>query len=99
LQHPLGVVFHRQRLYVADTYNDKIKVIEPATGETKTLAGTGRPGRSDDPPAFNEPGGISAAGDLLYIADTNNHLIRTIALGSGNRVATLTIAGLKPPAQ
>ena len=44
LQHPLGVVYYRDRLYVADTYNNKIKVIDPASGEVTTLAGTGSPG-------------------------------------------------------
>ncbi|HHT9153914.1 MAG TPA: hypothetical protein ACFYEM_10380, partial [Candidatus Hypogeohydataceae bacterium YC40] len=29
LQHPLGVLFHEGLLYVADTYNHKIKLIEP----------------------------------------------------------------------
>ena len=43
LQHPLGVVFHEGQLYVADTYNNKIKVVDPATGETHTLPSpTGR---------------------------------------------------------
>ena len=33
----------------------------------------------------------------LYVADTNNHVIRTIDLDDGNRVATLEISGLEPP--
>ena len=33
----------------------------------------------------------------LYVADTNNHAIRTIDLANGNQVATLTIEGLTPP--
>ena len=40
LQHPLGVAFYQGRLYVADTYNNKIKVIDPATGTTQTLVGS-----------------------------------------------------------
>ena len=39
LQHPLGVVVHRGRVYVADTYNSKIKVADPQTREIRTLAG------------------------------------------------------------
>ena len=31
LQHPLGVAFHDGKLYVADTYNNKIKVLDVAT--------------------------------------------------------------------
>jgi len=97
MQHPLGVVYHDQKLYVADTYNNKIKRIDPSDGTTQTVAGTGKPGRTDDPPTFDEPAGIAAAAGKLYIADTNNHLIRTVDLARGNRVSTLTIPGLEPP--
>ncbi len=98
LQHPLGVAFHAGRLYVADTYNSKIKVVDPAEGTTKTLVGTGKPGAGDDPPQFNEPAGISAAAGRLFVADTNNHLVRVVDLSSG-KVSTLNIAGLQPPAR
>ena len=96
LQHPLGVVWHQGRLYVADTYNSKIKVVDPRTGATQTLAGTGKPGRTDKPAQFNEPAGITAAADKLFVADTNNHLIRVVHL-SDKSVSTLAIAGLQPP--
>ncbi len=98
LQHALAVVHHEGRLYVADTYNNKIKVTDAKTGDTKTLSGTGKPGLVDDPPQFDEPAGLSLADGVLYVADTNNHAIRTIELKTG-RVATLTIAGLAPPAK
>src|SRR4029077_5162113 len=62
LQHPLGVTFHGGKLYVADTYNNKIKAIDLAAGTCRTLAGTGRVGDSDAAEglqaSFNEPGGI-----------------------------------------
>ena len=95
LQHPLGLAFYEERLYVADTYNNKIKPIVPATGETQTLAGSAAAGRSDDPPQFNSPGGLAAAAGKLYVADTDNHLIRVIDLRSANRVSTLRILGLE----
>ncbi len=85
-QHPLGLAFYGGKLYVADTYNSKIRVVDPANGGVSTLAA----------PALFEPGGLTAAGGELYVADTNNHLIRTIDLATG-QAATLTIAGLKPP--
>jgi len=91
LQHPLGVVYYRDRLYVADTYNNKIKVVDPADGTTRTLVGTGKPGRTDDPATFDEPAGITAADGKLFVADTNNHLIRVVDLEDGNRVSTLSI--------
>ena len=57
LQHPLGLAYYEGKLYVADTYNNKIKVIDPATATTKTLVGSATPGETDDPPAFDQPGG------------------------------------------
>jgi len=95
LQHPLGIVAVAGKLYVADTYNNKIKVIDPAGGTTATLAGSGQAGLDDGAEAtFDEPAGISAAGGKLYVADTNNHAIRVIDVASGV-TSTLTIKGLK----
>ena len=96
-QHPLGLAFHAGRIYVADTYNHKIRVVDPADGTTRTLAGTGQPGHGDRPAEFFEPAGLAVAAGKLFVADTNNHLIRTIDLKT-LEVRTLVIAGLKPPA-
>ena len=90
MQHPLGVVYYRDRLYVADTYNNKIKEIDPATGTTRTIAG------NTAPPEFDEPAGLTAAVGKLFIADTNHHRIRIIELDHANRVSTLDIPGLTP---
>ena len=87
LQHPMGVAFARGALYVADTYNNKIKTIGLPTLSTRTIAGTGRAGQVDGPgdrAMFNEPCGLSCARGLLFIADTNNHSIRTVDLDTGN---------------
>jgi hypothetical protein len=95
LQHPLGVVHHGGRLYVADTYNNKIKVVRPKERTSETLLGTGENGMRDgERPTFNEPGGVSVAFDKLYIADTNNHSIRVADLKT-RRVETLQIKGLE----
>ena len=99
LQHPLGVAVHAGRVFIADTYNHKIKMLNPVTREVTTLAGTGVAGHEDGPAKtaqFFEPGGLSVAGDTLYVADTNNHAIRVIDLAT-KHVRTLTIAGLTPP--
>ncbi len=97
LQHALDVLFHDGLLYVADTYNNKIKVIDPRQNTSQTLSGTGQPADDDEPAAFDEPAGLAYANDTLYVADTNNHAIRTIDLVHGNKVATLEIKGLAPP--
>jgi hypothetical protein len=95
-QHPLGIAFHGGQLYIADTYNNKPKVIDPTTGAATTLVGTGKSGRDDEPASFDEPAGVSAADGKLYVADTNNHLVRVVDLAT-KRVSTLPIAGLSPP--
>ncbi len=97
LQHVLGVSHHDGRIYIADTYNNKIKQVDAETGATRTLAGTGEPGLADDPAQFDEPAGVSYAAGTLYIADTNNHAIRTLDVKTG-KVETLAIEGLRPPA-
>ena len=89
LQHCLGVAWYKGLLYIADTYNNKIKVVNPANSKTSTLVGSGKPGRDDDPPQFDEPAGIAAAAGKLYVADTNNHAIRIVDLDNCNRVSTL----------
>ena len=97
LQHPLGVVYHDERIYVTDTYNNKVKVVDPTKHSCRTLAGTGDPGKDDSTGTFDEPSGITYARQKLYVADTNNHVIRTIDLAANNVVQTLEIHGLKPP--
>ena len=91
LQHPLGVAFHESTIYVADTYNDKIKAVDATTGETVTVAGNGEPGNADEPPQFDEPAGLSYANGKLFVADTNNHAIRVIDLDNESRVTTLQL--------
>ncbi|HYX42371.1 MAG TPA: hypothetical protein VE821_11770, partial [Pyrinomonadaceae bacterium] len=97
LQHPLGVVFADGALFIADTYNHKLKRLEPQTGTVKTFAGTGTPGQTDGAhSSFYEPGGLSFANGKLYVADTNNHAIRVVDAHTG-ATSTLMLRGLRPP--
>ncbi len=83
LQHPLGVEMHEGVLYVADTYNHKVKAVNPLPRTCQTLLGTGSAGYEDGGPSeasFSEPGGLSIANGKLYIADTNNHQVRVADL-------------------
>ena len=83
LQHPLGVTVQDGRIYIADTYNHKIKVLYPSLQRVETLFGTGRPGDAlGERPQFSEPGGLATAPGRLYIADTNNHRICVADLSS-----------------
>jgi thiol-disulfide isomerase/thioredoxin/sugar lactone lactonase YvrE len=97
LQHPLAVAHQGGLLYVADTYNNKIKQIDLKKSVITTIAGDQQPGREDSPARFNEPAGLSLADGALYVADTNNHLVRVIDLEKNFLVRTLEIKGLKPP--
>lgn len=97
LQHCLGVTFHDGFIYVADTYNHKIKKLDPKTQELVTFIGTGKRGKADGPRSsaeLNEPSGLCFAGDCLFIADANNHLIRRCDLKTG-MVSTLEWTGLE----
>ncbi|XP_076008035.1 NHL repeat-containing protein 2 [Genypterus blacodes] len=90
LQHPLGVAWSPEQslLYVADSYNHKIKVVDPKTKLCSTLAGTGEAGDEVGPASglsrFNEPGGLCVgdSGKLLYVTDTNNHRVKVLNLAS-----------------
>lgn len=81
-------------LWVADTYNHKIKLVNPHTGNCQTLLGDGFVGLQDGQgknSRFFEPSGLSLLDSHLYIADTNNHAIRRVDLD------TLTVATLEFP--
>jgi hypothetical protein len=93
LQHTLGVTGGPDgMLYVADTYNSKIKLLDPETREISTAFGLGGMGGfrdgGTDVAEFDEPGGLDYANGMLYIADTNNHAIRVIDLET-NEVSTV----------
>ncbi len=90
---PQGIaVDSSTNIYVADTGNHTIRKITPA-GAVSTLAGlagaTGTNNATGTSARFYEPEGITvnAAGSLIYVADTWNHMIRQVT--SGGSVSTL----------
>ena len=99
LQHPLGVAATTEAgvpvVFVADTYNDKLKRLDPMTRQVTTWVG-GEAGHEDGnltTARFWEPSGLSLAGRRLYVADTNNHAVRLIDLDAST-VRTLEITGM-----
>ncbi len=93
LQHPLGVCVAGDRILVADTYNHRVKAFDPAGARMRRWVGSGRAGHVDgaaEAACFHEPGGLSATGTHVYVADTNNHAIRVIDTATGS-VQTLAV--------
>jgi len=98
LQHPLGLLAYGDMVLIADTYNHKIRELDPKHERVRSLFGTGKPGQADGAsPSFYEPGGLAQANGKLYIADTNNHAIRVVDLKT-KQASTLRLNGLMPPA-
>ena len=77
-------------LYIADTYNHRIRKVDADTGNISTVAGSGTPGFGGDGGAATEatlnwPHGVAVdnAGNL-HIADRNNHRIRKVDADTGS---------------
>ncbi len=80
---------------MADTYNNKIKIVDLENKSIKTIAGNGIEGYIDDDwnrAQFNEPGGLTILNGIIYVADTNNNLIRIIDLNT-KTVSSMVIKG------
>lgn len=90
LQHALGVAYHAGKIYVADTYNSKLKTLDPTTRRVETFLGGGKEA------LFSEPAGLSFAAGKLYVADTNAHRVRVVDLAT-KAVSTLALSGVEPP--
>lgn len=104
-QHPLAVACdphadpERALAYVADSYNHQIKLLDPDTGSVSRYAGSASAGWADgecEHARLCEPGGLSLAGERLYVADTGNHVVRVIDLVE-HVVRTLPLAGVPVP--
>ena len=97
LQHPIGIdIDADDTLWVADSYNNKIKRLDPRTRLCRTVFGSGEIGAADglaSAAEFYEPGGVSVHDGKVYIADTNNHLIR-VAHPTSGVVETLELRGV-----
>jgi len=92
LSFPGKVLATQDALYIADSNHHRI-VSAGFDGSIRRTYGSGQPGLSDGPAdraAFQQPQGIARSGTTLYVADTENHAIRSIDLESG---VVTTLAG------
>jgi sugar lactone lactonase YvrE len=77
-----------RRLYVADTFNNSVRRVDPVSGRVTPFAGTGEKGFSGDggPAAEARLSGafaIDIRNGTLYIADLGNRRIRAVDMASG----------------
>lgn len=87
LQHDQGILWHNNRLYIADTFNNAIRVLNLESQKVSTLA-TG----------LSQPGGLAMLNPhTLLVADTNHNRIARVSLPGGN-VSSWRITGLGPSA-
>jgi sugar lactone lactonase YvrE len=88
---------NRPLMYVADSANQLIRVINLVTGDVTTIAGrVGVEGAADGPAleaTFNKPSGLALQGNALFITEANNLTIRRLELGTRQ---VLTVAGKAP---
>jgi len=98
LNKPRGVfVDAAGNVFIADTENHRIRVVDGATGDIDTLAGTGTAGYSGDGglatnAQLDSPRGVylNGAGEMI-IADTSNSCLREVDLGG--MISTITGTG------
>ena len=79
LQHPLGLAWRDGGLVVADTYNGKLKRVDPAT---RSCASWPAAGEGD----LAEPSGLAVAGEAILVADGGAHRLARIAEGPARAV-------------
>ena len=81
------------KLFIADSNHNRIVVVSLEGGAIEAMVGSGQEGLADGDfktAQFNHPQGMAFDGKILYVADTENHLIREIDFTTGQ---VRTIAG------
>jgi sugar lactone lactonase YvrE len=82
LASPSGLVVHDGRLYIADTFNGRIRAVDLSTGLIATVAGDGGEYRFQSPgeppsASLSRPSGIAVdTHGNLFLTDSDSHLIR-----------------------
>ena len=78
LQHPLALAVAGGRIFVADSYNQAVRVVDPVSGQVSDL------GAMTDAVGLGEPAGVATDGPWrLLLSDTNNHRILEMDLRAG----------------
>lgn len=75
LQHPQGLFPAGDKIYVADTYNNAVRIYDETSKTLSTLKLGGE--------ELSEPGAVLLKDTTLYVADTNHHQIKKVDLKTG----------------
>ncbi|MBH1934664.1 redoxin domain-containing protein [Streptomyces sp. AV19] len=98
LSSPWDVAWFADRLWIAMAGAHQLWTYDPATGTVEVAAGTTNEGLVDGPAReawFAQPSGLAAAGDRLWIADSETSALRYVERdGDGFAVRTAVGAGL-----
>jgi YVTN family beta-propeller protein len=81
LSDPSGILVDPSgNLYIGDNDNNRVRFVAATTGTISTIAGNGGlgDGESATTAALYYPQGVAAAGGNIWIADSNNTLIRLV---------------------
>lgn len=95
--YPYGLSVRGTELFVADLWNEVIRVIDLSAGSVSTMAGTepvfdataglvtfqGSTDGTIGIGRFSGPADIAVSGDYMYVADMNNQLIRKVDIMTG----------------
>ncbi len=98
LDSPSGIAVNSYGdIFIADTGNQRIRMIDHGTDDISTIAGTGTAGYNGDGSTpttlrLNNPRGLAVSGTSVYIADQSNHRIRKLtATGDDTQTSTLAV--------
>jgi thiol-disulfide isomerase/thioredoxin/sugar lactone lactonase YvrE len=87
LQHPLGLWLQGRTLFIADTFNGRIRRLALDAGQVGTVT----------PKApLAQPGGLTARGGVLLVADTDHHRLVSVDPAAGT-LQPLTLEGVTAP--
>jgi cysteine-rich repeat protein len=99
LAYPWGLAIDATgNVFISDAYHQRVRRIDATTGVITTVAGAGLDGFGGDGGPATEaslayPWGLALDGDVLYIADSENHRVRRVDLIAGG-ISTLAGTGV-----
>ncbi|MEE2986461.1 MAG: hypothetical protein VX667_01570 [Nitrospinota bacterium] len=81
LQHPLGACYLKGKVYIADSYNNKIRVLDLKSQKVSTVRASVDLHCDDTScTSLAGPAGVLELDNCLYVSDTNNYRILKIDL-------------------